>query len=344
MLYNFWDTTGLDEGSEGTVPAEEAENKLKELMRDLAHSGGINLIIYCIRCTRLTRALRRNYDLFYVALCQERVPVALVVTGLEHQQGEMETWWVQNEAALRRHEMRFNAHACVTTVNTQDPVIQQRRSESRARLCDLVRQHSMFPGWKADSSFLSRVKPLFNLPVARYNPGHPTAIRKVAVCGSLPGCVPGTDAVWDKSTSWRGNTQYQFIRADKPALDTVAPRMLKDIRGVDLLVFYASALVDNRIQSTDVVKLKNVYNAAYGERCPMIVVLRDCDPEEVGSAHYAQIASHRDEVQVHFISIPSTNAGGTKLIDEIEKCMEHEGRRKNPSRHTMTDFLYSGCW
>ena len=88
--FALWDTTGLDEGSEGTVPADIAENNLSLLMEELARTGGIHLVIYCIRGSRLTRALKHNYDLFYVAICRRKVSVALVVTGLEHQEGGME--------------------------------------------------------------------------------------------------------------------------------------------------------------------------------------------------------------------------------------------------------------
>ncbi|KAN0086164.1 hypothetical protein V8E55_007298 [Tylopilus felleus] len=340
-LYNFWDTAGLDEGSEGTVPAEEAENRLRELMRSLAHLGGINLIIYCVRGTRLTKALRRNYDLFYVKLCQEKVPVALVVTGLEHQQGEMETWWLENEAALRRHGMRFDAHACVTTVNAQDPFIQQRRSESRAQLCKLVRKHSTFPGWKADSSLiswvLSKLQTFLRATPPTRHPGNTATVRKVAVCGSLPPCLPGSAAVMVTGTHCIGNTQYQFIRVDKQALYTFTSRISEEIRGMDLLVFYASAVVDDHIQSTDVETLTIFYKVT-GEERPMIVVLQDCDVQKVASTCRDQIAPHRSprEIQVHFISISSTNGGGaTMLDDKIEKlCMEQdEGRRKVSSRY-----------
>lgn len=41
----IWDTVGLDEGSEGTVPAKEAENNLRDLIQVLAQSGVIHLVI-----------------------------------------------------------------------------------------------------------------------------------------------------------------------------------------------------------------------------------------------------------------------------------------------------------
>ena len=184
-LCTLWDTTGLDEGSEETVPESIAEKNLRELMQGLAYSGGVHLIIYCIRGTRLTHVLKRNYDIFYVTACQKKVPVALVVTGLEHQPGEMETWWTENEAALQRNRMRFDAHACVTTLDVEDPVIQQRRSTSRSLLRGLVIGYSKLPPLKIDPSALSQVSPLihgilYGTP-STANSGNAKAVRKVSV-------------------------------------------------------------------------------------------------------------------------------------------------------------------
>ncbi|KAG8217014.1 hypothetical protein J3R82DRAFT_7328 [Butyriboletus roseoflavus] len=111
-------------------------------------------------------AYQRNYDLFYVTVCRKKVPVALVVTGLEHQQGEMETWWAANEDMLRQYGMLFDAHACVTTLVVENYLIQQRRSDSRRLLRELVLRYSILPPWKFDKSFISLVLPIFR-PVLR---------------------------------------------------------------------------------------------------------------------------------------------------------------------------------
>ena len=316
MLCSLWDTTGLDEGSEGTVPARMAENNLRELMQELAHSGGIHLVIYCVRGSRLTRALRRNYDLFYVTICRRKVPVALVVTGLEHQEGEMETWWTENEGALRRHGMRFDAHACVTTVNAIDPVLRQRRSESRAQLCELILKYAVLPGWKADASFLSRIMPLF-LNAFRGlsstgSSGNTKDPRKVIICGSFP----GISARWDQRMI--GKRKYDFLRVDKYAVETTAPRTCV---GVGLLVFYTSALVDNRIRQSDVVGLKNFYHVAGGESCPMIVVLQGCDDEQV--ARDNEVKMRYSNIQAHFVPVLNTKDAEAMLDEMIDSmCMD----------------------
>ena len=284
-------------------------------MRELAHSGGIHLVIYCVRGSRLTRALRRNYDLFYVTVCRRKVPVALVVTGLEHQQDEMETWWIENEAALLRQGMRFDAHACVTTVNAQDLFIQQRRLESRAQLCGLIFQYSALPGWRTDSLFLSRVIPLF-LNVFRgtstgslRNTRRP---RKVIVCGTFPETTSG----WD--TRMIGRRKYEFLEVDKRALHTITPRTCD---GVGLLVFYTTSLIDNRIRSLDVVALKDFYSVAGGESCPTIVVLQGCDDEQ--AALNNEMKMRRSNIQARFVPILNVDDGGAELDEAIESmCME----------------------
>jgi hypothetical protein len=99
MLCALWDTTGLDEGTEGTVPVALAESNLRSLIQELANTGGIHLVVYCMCAARLTKALQRNYDLFYVMVCRKKVPVVLVVTGPERQPGSA------NEAVLQQHRM-----------------------------------------------------------------------------------------------------------------------------------------------------------------------------------------------------------------------------------------------
>ncbi|KIJ68047.1 hypothetical protein HYDPIDRAFT_71034, partial [Hydnomerulius pinastri MD-312] len=77
--YGVWDTAGLDEGTYGTVPAEKAEAYLKQLLRDLVKAGSIDLLVYCVRGTRIRSALLGNYHIFYSAICRKKVPIVIVV-------------------------------------------------------------------------------------------------------------------------------------------------------------------------------------------------------------------------------------------------------------------------
>ena len=296
-------------------------------MQQLARSGGNHLIIYCIRSTRLTRALKRNYDLFYVTVCRKKVPVALVVTGLEHQEGEMETWWTENEAALQRHGMRFDAHVCVTTLDVEDESIRQRRSTSQEHLRGLVVRYSGLPAWKTDASFLSRVLPSFRSVLRGSSPtSGPKTIRKVAVCCSSTDSLPGT--IVDQAGSVRqiGNKRYVFIKMVKRTLHTPTPEMSIKIGGAGLLVFYVSAVVHNGkpIPSTDIEALETFYDAGGGQTCPMIVVLRGCD-NEVVEVLRNEIASRRSDIKADFVTLPSRDDTQPNLnLDEMieSRCIE----------------------
>lgn len=113
----LFDTAGLNEGTEGTVPAAKAERQLKSLLRELMNPGsdGISLLVYCVHSTTAPHALARAYDTFYAGICQKRVPIVAVVTGLEGET-RMEHWWDTNGAKFRSHDMQFADHACVTVL------------------------------------------------------------------------------------------------------------------------------------------------------------------------------------------------------------------------------------
>lgn len=106
----LWDTSGLNEGDKGRVPAEKAIENLYSLTRGLGK--GVSLLIYCVRGPRIQANTADNYDLFYRGLCQEKVPIVLVVTGLEGESSP-EEWWRQNEPTYRKQGMEFRDHACV---------------------------------------------------------------------------------------------------------------------------------------------------------------------------------------------------------------------------------------
>ncbi|KAG6377582.1 hypothetical protein JVT61DRAFT_15400 [Boletus reticuloceps] len=327
MSCSLWDTAGLDEGTEGTVPAEIAENNLRGLMRELGQSGGIHLIIYCIRASRLTKALKRNYDLFYVTVCRKKVPVALVVTGLEHQIGEMETWWATNEAALQRFGMRFDAHACVTTLNVGDPTIRQRRSHSQKLLCELVVKYSELPPWKVDASLISWVLPMFRMA----SPRNTAAIRKVIVYGSF--IDSGKTVVLHNDTEQIGDRQYAFIQVNKHTTPhTPSPRMTEDTGNLSagMLVFYSSPLVNHCMSSADVGALKRFY-AEGGQLCPVIVVQQGCHDENV-TAYWSEFTS-RHGIQAHFTSLPSTPDDAREALNVlIEDLYVEPAEVKGPGR------------
>ncbi|KAJ8585614.1 hypothetical protein M405DRAFT_772707, partial [Rhizopogon salebrosus TDB-379] len=111
----LFDTVGLDEATTG--PVSKAEKNLKILLQELVSTtDGIGLLVYCVRSTRVCHALIRNYKIFYSTICRKlKIPIVLVVTGLENYRPTMESWWDINWQQFQKHGMHFEDHACVTT-------------------------------------------------------------------------------------------------------------------------------------------------------------------------------------------------------------------------------------
>ncbi|KIJ13919.1 hypothetical protein PAXINDRAFT_100428 [Paxillus involutus ATCC 200175] len=126
--FHIWDTVGLNElelrirsflfpierspelRADGYLSAIE---KSFELIQQLSAQGGVDLLLFCMRGSRLTVTARNNYRLFYEVLCRSQVPIALVITHLE---GEvvMEDWWTRNGKDMERCGIKSAGHACVT--------------------------------------------------------------------------------------------------------------------------------------------------------------------------------------------------------------------------------------
>ncbi|KAG1746963.1 P-loop containing nucleoside triphosphate hydrolase protein, partial [Suillus lakei] len=104
-----WDSVGLQKGEHHDALSEM---NLRGLIQNL--HGGLNLLLYCVNAARVSGALEVNYDAFYRIIGGKKVPVVLVVTGLENKD-PMEGWWKENEAEFKRHGLTFDGHACITT-------------------------------------------------------------------------------------------------------------------------------------------------------------------------------------------------------------------------------------
>ncbi|KAG1778213.1 P-loop containing nucleoside triphosphate hydrolase protein [Suillus placidus] len=135
----LFDTAGLDEGSEGTIPTMQGQRALKTLLRTLKKNRGIHLLIYCVQGTKDAWALQRNYKSLHSKV-KGRVPIVLVVTALEDREPEMEDWWRNNETSISELGMNFAGHACITAVTIdQDDTdkLRQRREQSYDAVCSL---------------------------------------------------------------------------------------------------------------------------------------------------------------------------------------------------------------
>lgn len=137
------DTAGLNEGTAGTVTPKQAKQQLKglldKLMSHKSPSDGIDLLVYCVRNTTAPRAILDAYDTVYSGTCRKkRVPIVVVVTGLESET-PMESWWDAHKEIF--NSMHLAGHACVTTIQEYPGIpeyLTRRVAQSSEILRDLI--------------------------------------------------------------------------------------------------------------------------------------------------------------------------------------------------------------
>ncbi|KAI6032803.1 P-loop containing nucleoside triphosphate hydrolase protein [Pisolithus orientalis] len=138
--YTVYDTVGLEEPQMGVNGYYDAIEKAYKLIRSLGETGGIHLLLFCMRGGRITATTQSNYRLFHEFLCDKRVPIALIFTGLEREE-RMEDWWIRNQTNIKRYGIHSVGHACITAV--QDPEDQEqvaKYDESRKTLLSLLQK------------------------------------------------------------------------------------------------------------------------------------------------------------------------------------------------------------
>jgi hypothetical protein len=140
---NIFDTVGLNEGVSGTTPASEAIRGLYRLMRGL--DNGVSLLVYVVRGPHPTSSMRKNY-MIYEMFCEKKVPIVLVITGLE-QEEDMDDWWKVNEAKFVKEGMTFSGAACITAIKGRNNMLAQEFEESREKVEKLILDHCAETPW-----------------------------------------------------------------------------------------------------------------------------------------------------------------------------------------------------
>jgi GTPase SAR1 family protein len=270
----LFDTVGLDEGTAGTVPAAEAEANLKSLLRELMSPGsnGIGLLVYCVRSVRVSRALLRNYNLFYSAICRKKVPIVVIVTGLENQEPDMESWWYANGREFKRCGMHFEDYACVTTLRKHPgipDVFTQRITDSRENLRTLILNNCS--EWIADVSWLAlSFADVRNMISGRWNSDRslpPTLIiydpsrKEVEIAHGIYGDM-------ENCSLHIGGVKYQVHRVSDP----VSNPHISSIEA-DLLIFYAHT--DDEFTARQ--RFSSFCATYRGNMVPIIVVVKGLD-------------------------------------------------------------------
>ncbi|KAG1850172.1 P-loop containing nucleoside triphosphate hydrolase protein [Suillus subluteus] len=169
--YNVFDTAALEEPQLGIPQYLDAVENAYKLIRKLGRQGGVDLLLFCIRAGKLTPTLQYNYRLFHEFLCDEKVPIVVVVTYLENEVGEMDDWWKRNRDIFDEREVRVAGHACITAIKGNYPV---RYEQSRTTIRELVKEFTadgQMEAWKGgDSTFVSFMRKLNGLLVGKEKP------------------------------------------------------------------------------------------------------------------------------------------------------------------------------
>ncbi|KAF9227191.1 kinase-like protein [Gyrodon lividus] len=141
--FKLFETVGLN-GQLGVAQYLDALAKLYELICELHRTGGVRLLIFCIRGGRVTAAMQQNYLLFYDTFCRRQVPVAFVVTGLENEP-RMDDWMDANGNDIRAQGMNYDEHACITT--TTNPVHTSKYQLSQKKVCEMLIRFGIKRSW-----------------------------------------------------------------------------------------------------------------------------------------------------------------------------------------------------
>jgi len=139
--YKVFDTIGLEEPQLGINEYLGAIYNARNLIMKLQNDGGIDLLLFCVRAGRVSATLRNNYRLFYEWLCEKKVPIVLVLTGLEREEN-MEDWWTRNKDTFEKFNVVVNGHACITAANKLDGRHQKLYEDSRQLVRNLVKDHT----------------------------------------------------------------------------------------------------------------------------------------------------------------------------------------------------------
>jgi predicted GTPase len=165
---HLYDTAGLSESADGSVPTTKAFVQLIKLC--YAIPGGIHLLIFCHKKGRIaTKQFKTNYRIFYEELCEQHIPALLVITDCDDEQ-PTNRWWDENKSEIRgKLEFVFKDGVCVSTIkNRRDEPnkILKAYTESRSNLIEAIKTHASnkpvgIDSWKR--KFMVYMRTVFNL-------------------------------------------------------------------------------------------------------------------------------------------------------------------------------------
>ena len=161
--YILHDTPGFNEDL--TTPSKDAVQTLYDLAAHL--EGGVHLLLYVVRGPRIEESPLRNYQLFKESLCRGKVPICLIVTGLENEDSP-EQWWTDNKGNFDKLDMVFDNHACITATkgkkmkNGAHPFAETYEDSTKA--VEKLLEHCLLRGWgmPRETPFVATINRLWN--------------------------------------------------------------------------------------------------------------------------------------------------------------------------------------
>lgn len=153
------DTAGLHEaqGNMKTTDYLNAVHQAYSLISRLEQSGGIHLLVFCMKGGRISITMQQTYNLFVEVLCNRQVPVVIAVTHLE-MFDDMEQWWRENETAIKEYGLRSLGHACITTTRGYRNIFSDKYEESKEIIRKLLLDYSGRVAWLEEkASWVKRV-------------------------------------------------------------------------------------------------------------------------------------------------------------------------------------------
>lgn len=103
ITYKIIDTPGLNESQGGTVPAEEACKQVMSVVKTVRKA---NLLVMVVSGRRTTHE-KANYDLFVKTMTKNLVPLIIVVTHCEGEDGDIQSCMREYKETFDVDGMKF---------------------------------------------------------------------------------------------------------------------------------------------------------------------------------------------------------------------------------------------
>jgi len=158
----FWDTVGLNEGSNGSISPKLAYLMIKRLLSSLP--DGINLILF-IHKGRISKSFEYNYELFYDIIGDKKIPICLIALGFENHDEPTNCLEII-EPAINKYNFNFKkilTGTCATSENKQvEKIYQMMRNQTKKEVFKLIEENMLIEPIKIQIKSRGLFKKIWN--------------------------------------------------------------------------------------------------------------------------------------------------------------------------------------